>query len=76
MCWFAVTRVCFFEYTWPVGEKNYHFEVEKIALIFIYLIWLSSSSLRCTSCVYFLCSVHTNIINLAYFNPQNPQLVG
>ena len=32
ICWFAIIRVCFFKYTWPVGKK-YHFEMEKIALI-------------------------------------------
>ena len=36
ICWFAVTWVCFFKYTLPVRKKNYHFEMEKIALILIY----------------------------------------
>ena len=37
ICWFAVTRVCFFKYTRPVGKIFfYHFEMEKIALILIY----------------------------------------
>ena len=34
---FAVTRVCFFEYTRPIGKKNfYQFEMKKVAWIFIY----------------------------------------
>ena len=28
-CWFAVTCVCFLEYTRPVRNKLYHFEMEK-----------------------------------------------
>ena len=40
--WFVVTRVCFFEYTWPVGKKSfYHFEMERIALILIYNIFVT-----------------------------------
>ena len=37
ICWFAITWVCFFEYTRPVGIFFffYHFEIEKIALILI-----------------------------------------
>ena len=50
--------------------------MKKIALILIYLTWLSSSSLRSTSCVYFFCNVHATIMNLAYFNPHNPELAG
>ena len=42
LCWFAVTQVCFFEYTRPVGKiLFYHFVIEKIALILIYNIVLS-----------------------------------
>ena len=48
--------------------------MEKIALILIYLTWFSSSSLRYNSCVYSFCNVHAIIMNLAYFNPHNPQL--
>ena len=40
--WFAVTRVCFFKYTRPVGKiLFYHFVIEKIALILIYNIVLT-----------------------------------
>ena len=70
ICWFAVTRVCFFEFNRPVGIF-YHFETEKIALIFMYLNWFSSSSLRSTSCVYWFYNVHAIIMNLAYFNPHS-----
>ena len=52
----------------PAGrEKNffYHFEMEKIALISIYLTWFLSSSLRFISRVYFFCDVHASIMNLA-----------
>ena len=77
ICWFAVTRVCFFEYTRPVGRGIfYHFEMEKVALVFSYLTLSLSSSLFSTSCVYFFFNVHTAIMNLAYFNPHNPQLAG
>ena len=50
--------------------------MEKIEVIPIYLTWFSSSSLLSTSCVYFFCNVHANIMNLAYFNPLNLQLAG
>ena len=62
-----------------VGRRNnfsYHFEVEKIALVFIYLTWFSTSLLRSTSCVYFFCNVHPIILKLAYFNPHKLPLVG
>ena len=37
--WFVVTRVCCFQYTRPVGFFFFfHFEMERIALILIYLI--------------------------------------
>ena len=66
ICWFAVTRVCFFKYSQPVGKKkNYHFEMEKIALISVYLTWFLSSSLRFISRVYFFYDVHASIMNLA-----------
>ena len=45
------------------------FEIEKIALIHIYLTWFLSSSLRSTYCVYFFFNVHATIKSLAYFNP-------
>ena len=48
--------------------------MEKIALIFIYLTWILSSSLRSISCVYFFCNVDTTIMSFAYFTPHNPQL--
>ena len=39
---FAVTRVCFFEYTRPVVKIFfYHFEMEKIALILIHNIFVT-----------------------------------
>ena len=38
------------------------------------LTWFLSSSLHSISCVYFFCTVHTTIMNLAYFNPHSPQL--
>ena len=43
ICWVAVTRVYFFEYTRPVGKKKifYHFEMEKVALILIYNIFVT-----------------------------------
>ena len=41
-CWFAVTWVCFFGYTRLVAKK-YHFEMEKIALIFICNIFVTKS---------------------------------
>ena len=42
ICWFVVTRVCFFEYTRLVQKKkNYHFKIEKIALILIYNIFVT-----------------------------------
>ena len=45
ICWFAVTRVCFFEYTRPVGKIFfYHFEMEKIAVILIYNIFVTKKS--------------------------------
>ena len=60
----------------PAGGKNifFHFEMEKIALIYIYLTWFSSFSLRYISCVYFFCNVHATIMNLAYFDPHSLQL--
>ena len=40
--WFAITRVWFFEYTWPVGKKKiYNFEMEKTSLILIYNIFVT-----------------------------------
>ena len=72
--WFVVTRVCCFQYTRPVGKFFFfHFEMERIALILIYLTWISSSSL-CSICVYFFCNVDATIMILAYLNPQNPWL--
>ena len=50
--------------------------MEKIALIFVYLTWFSSSLLRCTSGLYFFCNVDATILNLANFDPHNPQLIG
>ena len=41
ICWFAVTWVCFFEYTWLIRKKNYHFEMEKIDLVLIYNIFVT-----------------------------------
>ena len=42
ICWIAVPRVCFFEYTRPVGKNFfYHFEMEKIGLILIYNIFVT-----------------------------------
>ena len=70
-------RPCRFFRVYPAGWKKgffYHFEIEEITLIFIYLTWFSSSSLHSTSCVYFLCNMHATIMNLAYFNPHNLQL--
>ena len=51
----------------PAGreKKNYHFEMEKIALISVYLTWFLSSSLRFISRVYFFYDVHASIMNLA-----------
>ena len=54
----------------------YHFELEKIALILIYLTWFLSSSPHFTSCVCFFYNMHVTIMNLAYFNPHNPRLAG
>ena len=72
--WFVVTRVCCFQYTQPVGNFFFfHFEMERIALILIYLTWISSSSL-CSIYVYFFCNVDATIMILAYLNPQNPRL--
>ena len=65
-----------FEYNRPIGNFFLSFEMEKTALIFLYLTWFSSSSLRSTLCVYILCNVHVFIMNLAYFNPNNPRLAG
>ena len=50
--------------------------MEKIALILTYLTWFSSSSPLFTLLVYFFYSVYATIMNLAYFNPHNPQLEG
>ena len=55
----------------PAGRK---LEMEKIALILIYVTWFSSFLLRSTSCVYFFCTVHAAIMNLTYFNSHNLQL--
>ena len=42
--WFAVTRVCFFKYTRPVGKFFfYHFKMEKIPLILIYNIFVTKN---------------------------------
>ena len=78
ICWFAVIRVCFFLLlllflnTWSPWEIFfYHLELEKVALVSIYLTWFSSSSLRSTLCVCFFCNVHTTILNLGCFNPRN-----
>ena len=57
-------------------KKKYHFEMEKIALILIYLTWFSSSFLHSTSCVYFPYIVHATIINLAHLNSYSLQLAG
>ena len=47
ICWFAVTRVCFFEYTRPVGKKNVfcHFEMEEIALILICNVFVTKKNI-------------------------------
>ena len=75
--WFAITLVCFFEYTQLFGKKIFNrFEMEKIVLILIYLSWFSSSLLHLILCVYFFCNVHTTIMNLAYLILHNPQLAG
>ena len=46
ICWFAVTGVCFFEYTRPVGNKFffYHFEMEKMTLILIHNIFVTKKN--------------------------------
>ena len=72
ICWFAVTWICFFKCTWLVEKFFYHFEIEKMALILIYLNLFLSSLLHSTSYIYFFCNVHASIMNLAYFNPHNP----
>ena len=42
ICWYAVTRLCFFEYTRPVGKiVFYHFEMEKKTVILIYNIFMT-----------------------------------
>ena len=41
ICWFAVTRVCFFEYTWPVGKFFFFIILENVALIIIYNIFMT-----------------------------------
>ena len=66
----SVTRIHFFEYTRPVGIFFSYFETEKVALIFIYLTWLSSLLLHFFSFVYFFCNMHATFVNLAYFNPH------
>ena len=43
ICWFVFTQVSFFEYTRPVGKKNYHFEIVKTALILIYNIFVTKN---------------------------------
>ena len=61
----------------PAGQEFFFFfpfEMEKRALILIYLTWFSSSSLSSISFVSFFSNVHTAIINLAYFNPRNIEL--
>ena len=60
----------------PAGRKTFfiNLEMEKIALILIYSTGLLSSSLHSISCVYLFCNVHATTMNLAYFNPHNPQL--
>ena len=60
----------------PAGREIffYYFNMEKKALILIYLTWFSSSSPRPISCVYLYCNVHAAIINLTYFNPHSLQL--
>ena len=62
---------------YPASWKKffYHFEVEKIAITFIYLAWFSRSLLHCICGVYFFCNVDATILNLAYFDSHNPQLV-
>ena len=75
ICWFAVTWVCCFEYTRSVRNMVFfHLEMEKIALILVYLTWFSNSSLCLISCVYFFCNVRATIMNLTYFNSHNLQL--
>ena len=71
---FAITWVCFL--STPDQLKKNHLEMTKIALIFIYLTYFWSFLLRSASCVYIFFNVHATIINLAYFNPHNPQLAG
>ena len=46
----SVTRDFFFEHTRPVGKIFFYFEMEKIALILIYLTRFLSSSLRSIFC--------------------------
>ena len=45
VCWFGITWVCFFKYTWPVGKNFFnHFEMGKIALIVIYNIFMTKKN--------------------------------